>query len=46
MPSTGDASSRAVTRWLERKIKESMRHGVRELTAQLQAERRERDSGK
>ncbi|MER7967689.1 hypothetical protein ABTX35_01500 [Streptomyces sp. NPDC096080] len=32
------ATSRSHTRWLERKIKESMRHRLAELRAQLRAE--------
>ncbi|MEH0423134.1 hypothetical protein [Streptomyces sp. B21-083] len=42
MSSTSDASSRAVTRWLEQKLKESMLRSLRDLTAQLRAEQEKR----
>lgn len=41
--STYDLSSRQTQRWLERKVKESMRRGIAELTARLRAEQAEGD---
>ncbi|MGP4048771.1 hypothetical protein [Streptomyces sp. 2A115] len=41
--STVEASSRAVTRWLEEKIRSSMRQSVATLAAQLRAEQEERE---
>ncbi len=42
MPGTDDYNSRAVTRWLEQKAKESMRRSLSELLAKLRAEKEER----
>jgi hypothetical protein len=41
MPRIDDYNSRAVQRWLERKIKESIRRSCAELTARLRAEQEE-----
>ena len=39
---SAEASSRHVQRWLEHKIKESMRLSLKSMTAQLRAEQEER----